>query len=199
MTDVERVRALFRASIATKEGAAAPLAPVVARAAAVMLSALRAGAKVLACGNGGSAGDAQHLASELVNRFERERRALAALALTTDPSVVTSIGNDRGYDAVFSRQVEALGRPGDVLVAITTSGRSPNVCAAIEAAHRGGLRVVLLDGRDGGPAAGLLGADDVEIRVPAESTARIQEVHLLVVHCLCDLIDNHLIDEEEPK
>jgi D-sedoheptulose 7-phosphate isomerase len=148
---------------------------------------------VLSCGNGGSAADAQHFASEMVNRFEHERPGLPAIALTTDSSTLTSIANDYAYDLVFAKQVRALGQPTDVLVAITTSGNSPSIAAAVEAAHEQDLAVVALTGREGGRLAGLLREGDVEIRVPADSTARIQEVHLLVIHCLCDLIDAQLL------
>jgi len=147
---------------------------------------------ILACGNGGSAADAQHFSAELINRFERERPALPAVALTTDSSVLTSIANDYAWEQVFSKQVLALGQPGDCLLAISTSGNSPNVVAAIEAAHARRLRVVALTGRDGGRMAAVLGVQDIEVRVPAERTARIQEVHLLAIHCLCDGIDSAL-------
>jgi D-sedoheptulose 7-phosphate isomerase len=161
-----------------------------------MVRCLREDGKILACGNGGSAADAQHFAAELINRFERERPPLAGLALTTDTSTLTSIANDYDYDQVFSKQVRALGRPGDVLLAISTSGNSRNVVAAIEAAHEGGIAVVVLTGRDGGRMTELLAPGDVNICVPARSTARIQEVHLLALHCLCDAIDCLLLGVE---
>jgi len=164
----------------------------IARATDLLTGTLRAGGKILSCGNGGSAGDAQHFSAELLNRFERERPGLAAMALSTDTSTLTSIANDYAYEQVFSKQVAALGRPGDTLLAISTSGNSPNVIAAIHAAHERGMRVVALTGRNGGKMAPALGAGDVEIRVPAERTARIQEVHLVVIHCLCDGIDQAL-------
>src|SRR5487761_2138879 len=145
--------------------------------------------KILVCGNGGSAADAQHLAAELINRFEKERPGLACVALTTDSSVLTSIGNDYDYNLVFSKQVRALGLPGDSLLAISTSGNSPNVVAAIQAAHERDMRVIALTGRDGGAMAASLRPDDVLICVDAKSTARIQEVHLVCLHCLCDIID----------
>jgi len=144
----------------------------------------------LSCGNGGSAADAQHFASELLNRFETERISLAAMALTTDASTLTSIANDRDYREVFSRQVDGLGRPGDILLAISTSGASPNVVAAVDAAHRAGMRVVALTGRDGGQVSEALEENDVELRVPHARTARIQEMHLLAIHCLCRLLDD---------
>jgi len=148
--------------------------------------------KILSCGNGGSAGDAQHFSSELLNRFERERPGLPAVALTTDSSTLTSIANDYAYEDIFAKQIRALGRGGDVLLAISTSGNSENVNRAIAAAHERSMQVVALSGRDGGQMAEILSAGDVEIRVPAERTARIQEVHLVVIHCLCDLIDESL-------
>jgi phosphoheptose isomerase len=192
MSELEAIREQFTESIAVKERAMEALVPTIARAAAVMVDTLRHGGKILACGNGGSAGDAQHFSSELLNRFERERPGLPAVALTTDSSTLTAIANDYAYDQVFSKQVLALGRPEDCLLAISTSGNSPNVVAAIRAAHEKKLRVVALGGRDGGRMAAVLGSQDVEIRVPAERTCRIQEVHLLVVHCLCDAIDRAL-------
>ncbi|HET7371565.1 MAG TPA: phosphoheptose isomerase [Gammaproteobacteria bacterium] len=188
----QRVKQLFDASIETKQRARDQLAPAIVRAARLMTDSLQAGGKILSCGNGGSAADAQHFAAELLNRFEMERPPLAAVALTTDSSTLTSIANDYSYDAVFSKQVIGLGREGDVLFAISTSGNSGNVLSAVKTAHEQGLAVVALSGRDGGQIGRALEDDDVEIRVPAESTARIQEVHLLVLHCLCDLIDAQL-------
>jgi D-sedoheptulose 7-phosphate isomerase len=185
----EAIRSHFVESIAVKRDAMAALVPAIARASGVMTATLQAGGKILACGNGGSAGDAQHFSAELLNRFERERPGLPAVALTTDSSTITSIANDYAFDQVFSKQVRALGRPGDCLLAISTSGNSPNVLAAVRAAREAGISVIALSGRDGGQMAALLGEDDVEIRVPAQRTARIQEVHLVVIHCLCDAID----------
>jgi len=185
----KRVEAVFDASIDTKQRSRDALAPSVARAAAVVISSLREGGKVLVCGNGGSAADAQHLAAELVNRFERERRALPAVALTTDSSSLTSIANDYSFERVFSRQVEALGRPGDVLIGISTSGNSANVARAMEVAGELGMTLVTFTGRDGGEMAKLMREADVELRVPSDSTARVQEVHLLFIHAICDLID----------
>jgi D-sedoheptulose 7-phosphate isomerase len=193
-----RIGQHFRDSAELKQRAAASLAPVIARAAAAMAGCLRDGGKILACGNGGSAGDAQHFSAELLNRFEMERPGLPAVALTTDSSTLTSIANDYAWEHVFSKQVLALGRPGDLLLAISTSGNSANVNAAIEAAHQREVQVIALSGRDGGRMAGLLAAGDIEIRVPADRTARIQEVHLLVLHCLCDLIDQALFGEASP-
>ncbi len=185
----DNVLTLFHDSAQTKLDAAQPLAPVIARAIEALVDSLRNGNKVLSCGNGGSAADAQHFSSELLNRFERERPGLPAIALTTDSSTLTSIANDYHYADIFSKQVTALGHPGDILLAISTSGQSPNVVRAVEAAHARGMRVIAMTGRNGGPLGGALHEGDVEIRVPATSTARIQEVHLLTIHCLCDQID----------
>lgn len=185
----QRVRELFDDSIRTKERARDLLPETISRAASVMIECLKDGGKVLSCGNGGSAADSQHFSSELVNRFEKDRRALPAVALTTDSSNITSIANDFEYERVFSRQVEALGNGGDVLLAISTSGNSGNVISAIQVAHERGMNVIAFTGREGGRMATLLGDGDVELRVPAQSTARIQEVHLLLIHALCDLID----------
>lgn len=186
---VARIAAIFDDSVETKRRASSVLAPAVASAASLIAGALESGHKILSCGNGGSAADAQHFAAELINRFETKRKALAAVALTTDSSTLTSIANDFSYDWIFSRQIEGLGAPGDILLAISTSGASPNVTGAIRAAHEKGMRVVLMDGKDGGAAAAAIRSDDIELRVPSESTARIQEVHLLIIHCLCDFID----------
>jgi D-sedoheptulose 7-phosphate isomerase len=189
----QRVRRHFEESIATKE-AAIELAPAIAAAAAAMTRCLLEDGKILSCGNGGSAADSQHFSSELLNRFEMERPGLPAVALTTDSSTLTSIANDYSFSEIFAKQVRALGQPADVLLAISTSGNSDNVVRAIHAAHERGLRVVALTGRDGGTIANVLGEGDIEIRVPAERTARIQEVHLLIIHCLCDLIDAELLE-----
>lgn len=188
----ERVRRHFEESIATKQ-AAIDLAPVISAAAALMTRSLLDDGKILSCGNGGSAADSQHFSSELLNRFELERPGLPAMALTTDSSTLTSIANDYAFVEIFAKQVRALGQPEDVLLAISTSGNSENVVRAIRAAHERGVRVVALTGRDGGTIAQALGEEDIEIRVPAERTCRIQEVHLLVIHCLCDLIDAELL------
>lgn len=192
MSTHDPIRQQFADSIATKQRALEVLVPAIARAGDAMTAALSGGGKILACGNGGSAGDAQHFSAELLNRFERERPELAAVALTTDSSTLTAIANDYAYEQVFSKQVRALGRAGDCLLAISTSGNSPNVVEAIRAAHERGMTVVALTGRNGGKMAAMLGAGDVEIRVPAERTSRIQEVHLVVIHCLCDAIDRAL-------
>ena len=192
-----RIRQLFTDSIETKTRAMEALGPSIEQASQVMVNSLLNEGKLLSCGNGGSAGDAQHFSSELLNRFERERPSLPAIALTTDSSTVTSIANDYSYEEIFSKQIRALGQPGDVLLAISTSGNSGNVLQAIQAAHDRDMLVVALTGRDGGALASLLLPEDVEIRVPARSTARIQEVHLLAIHCLCDLIDRQLFGSEE--
>jgi D-sedoheptulose 7-phosphate isomerase len=193
---VDRVKQNFEESIQLKQQSLQALAAVTAQAAALIALALDQGAKILSCGNGGSAGDAQHFSSEMLNRFEMERPGLPAVALTTDTSTLTSIANDYDFGQIFSKQVLALGNPGDVLLAISTSGNSENVCRAVEAAHRCNMQVVALTGRDGGDMAALLQQADIEIRVPAHSTARTQEVHLLVIHCLCDLIDQHIASRE---
>lgn len=192
-----RVRAHFTESMATKQAAMDELCPGICAAGRLMSAALLDDAKILSCGNGGSAGDSQHFSSELLNRFEMERPGLPAVALTTDTSTLTSIANDYSYEDIFAKQVRALGRTNDVLLAISTSGNSENVCRAIVAAHERRMHVVALTGRDGGRMAALLQEDDVEIRVPASRTARIQEVHLLVIHCLCDLIDTTLLGTPE--
>ena len=191
-----RMRAHFLASSETKRAAAEVLDQPLATAVETMVASLMNGGKILACGNGGSAGDAQHFAAELVGRFERERPGLAAIALTTDSSILTAVANDYDFSQVFVKQVQALGQPGDVLLAISTSGNSGNVLAAIETAHAREMQVIALTGKDGGKIAKLLREGDVEIRVPAGRTARIQEVHLLAIHCLCDGIDCSLLGEE---
>jgi len=189
-------KAQFDASVACHQHARDALAEPIARAGDTLARALANGGKILACGNGGSAGDAMHLASELINRFERDRDALAAVALTGDTPTLTSIANDGGYERVFARQIEALAGANDVLVAVTTSGQSANVIAAVSAAHARDCRVIALTGKDGGRLAGALGDDDHEIRVPSASTARIQEIHLLAIHALCDLTDRALFDPD---
>jgi D-sedoheptulose 7-phosphate isomerase len=187
-----RITAHFEESARLKLAAAASLAAPIARAAGLFAQSLKAGGKVLACGNGGSAADAQHFAAELVNRFERERPPLAAVALTTDTSTLTSIANDYAYQQVFSKQLRALGRKGDVLLAISTSGNSASVVDAVQAAHEIGVHVVALTGAGGGKVVAALDPRDISICVPHKVTARIQEVHLLVLHCLCDAIDHEL-------
>jgi len=186
----------FESSIKTKQQSLQTLGPAISSAADLISRLLEAGYKVLSCGNGGSAGDAQHFASELVNRFERERPSLPAIALTTDTATLTSIANDYDYDQVFAKPLSSLGSPGDLLLAISTSGESRNVIEAIRVAHQKGIRVIALTGKTGGEIGKLLSPDDIELRVPSDSTARIQEVHLLIIHCLCDLIDRYLFDSE---
>lgn len=188
----DRITLHFNASIDAKQQALKTLVPKIASAAEHIAHCLAHQGKVLVCGNGGSAADAQHFSAELLNRFERERPGLAAVALTTDTSTLTAIANDYAFEEVFSKQIKALGRPSDTLVAISTSGHSANVTAAIAAAQAIGMATVALTGRDGGRIAEMLGQQDIEIRVNTTSTARIQEVHILVIHCLCDSID-HLL------
>lgn len=198
MPALNYVREQFAQSIATKEKAALVLGEKLVCAANLLIQRLAAGGKVLTCGNGGSAADAQHFASELLNRFELDRRGLPAIALTTDSSTITSIANDFRYEEVFSRQVAALARPGDVLLAISTSGNSPNIEAAVHVAIHNEVAVVGLTGRDGGKLGQLLRPHiDVELRVPAQSTARIQETHILMIHCICGLIDQHFSTKRE--
>jgi D-sedoheptulose 7-phosphate isomerase len=188
----QRIQAHFEESIEAKR-ASIPLAPIVVMAADLITRCLLDDGKVLSCGNGGSAADAQHFSSEFLNRFEMERPGLPAIALTTDSSTLTSISNDYAYEEIFAKQVRALGQPGDVLLAISTSGNSANVSRAIEAAHERHANVIALTGRDGGRIAEALRGDDIELRVPAERTCRIQEVHLVLIHCLCDLVDHQLL------
>ncbi len=194
---ISRITTHFNDSAQTKLRSIDVLAAPIARGIDTMVTALLADRKIMACGNGGSAADAQHFAAELLNRFERERPPLAAVALTTDSSTLTSIGNDYDFKQIFAKQVAGLGRPGDVLLAISTSGGSPNVIAAVSAAHEREMHVVALTGKGGGPLAAVLRPNDVHICVPHASTARIQEVHLLVLHCLCDGIDHLLLGAEQ--
>lgn len=192
-----RIQQTFHDSANTKLEAADPLSPVIADAATLLVGSLLNGNKILTCGNGGSAADAQHFSSELLNRFEMERPSLPAIALTTDSSTLTSIANDYRYDEVFSKQIRALGQPGDILIAISTSGRSPSIINAIDTAHERDMRVIALSGRDGGEVPERMQEGDVEVRVPANSTARIQEVHLLTIHCLCELIDYEIFGQKD--
>jgi len=191
-----RIGQHFDDSAQTKLQVKDALAQPIADAAQAMVECLINDGKILACGNGGSAADAQHFAAELVNRFEIERPGLAAIALTTDSSVLTSIGNDYDFSLIFSRQVRALGMAGDVLLAISTSGNSINVVEAVHAAHERGMRVIALTGREGGTMGEILEAHDIHVCVNVERTARIQEVHLLALHCLCDTIDHLLLGGE---
>jgi D-sedoheptulose 7-phosphate isomerase len=195
MDVIARLQHLFSASIEAKIAAADTLPEHIAKAAELMVNALLSGHKILSCGNGGSAADAQHFSAELINRFERDRPGLPAIALTTDTSALTSIANDYHYDEIYSKQIRALGQSGDVLLAISTSGQSNNIIQAVQAAHDANMRVVALTGKSGGPLAQVLSAQDIEIRVPHGQTARIQEVHLCVIHYLCDLIDNQIFGE----
>jgi len=196
MNLVSRISEHFFDSAQTKLSSVELLAAPIGDAIELMVSSLMATGKILACGNGGSAADAQHFAAELVGRYERERPELAALALTVDTSVLTAIANDYGYEQVFAKQVRALGQPNDVLLALSTSGNSGNVIEAIRAAHEREMHVVALTGRGGGRIAEMLTERDIHLCVPAERTARIQEVHLLTLHCLCDGIDCMLLGTE---
>ncbi|MBT9527662.1 MAG: phosphoheptose isomerase [Rhizobacter sp.] len=193
----QRIQQQFFDSADLKYAAAEILSRPIADAVSAVVGCITAGGKVLACGNGGSASDAQHFAAEFIGRFERERPGLAAIALTTDSSILTAIGNDYNFTEIFSKQVQALGQPGDVLIAITTSGNSANVLAAVEAAHAKEMTVIALTGHNGGKLGALLTETDVHICVPHERTARIQEVHILALHCLCDAVDLQLLGEQE--
>ena len=190
-----RVAAHFAESIAAKQQAVEVLAEPTAEAAQLMINCLMNDGKILVCGNGGSAADAQHFAAEMTGRFEKERMELAAIALTTDTSALTAIGNDYGFDHIFSKQVRALGRPGDILMGISTSGNSANIIEAIHAVHERDMQVIAFTGRDGGKIAGLLKDNDVLLNVPHPRTARIQENHIVLIHALCDCIDSALLGE----
>lgn len=192
----ERVKQHFSQNIQTSILTADSLIPTIVKAGNVLAHCLLEGNKILCCGNGGSAGDAQHFTGEMLNRLERERPSLPAIALTTDTSTITAIGNDYSFEDVFAKQVFALGQKNDVLIAITTSGHSKNVISAIEAAHTRQMHIIALTGRKGGQIPSVLDKNDVEIRVPAERTIRIQETHILIIHCLCDLIDENLFGEK---
>lgn len=197
MDSIDRIRRHFTESANLKLASMEALAPQIVRAAEVMSRCLLTDGKILACGNGGSAADAQHFSAEMLGRFERERMGLPAISLTTDTSTLTAIGNDYDYSEVFSKQVAALGREGDVLLAITTSGNSGNVLAAARVAQERGMRIVALTGKGGGRLGELCGPDDIHICVPHGTTTRIQETHILAIHCLCDAIDCTLLGEEE--
>ncbi|AZG13082.1 MULTISPECIES: phosphoheptose isomerase [Cupriavidus] len=192
---IDSIEQHFLDSAETKRLAATLMAPHIDAAVERMVAALTSGNKILVCGNGGSAADAQHFAAELIGRFERERPGLAAIALTTDSSILTAIGNDYDFSVVFSKQVEALGQPGDILLALSTSGDSANVVAAVHAAHQRDMGVVALTGKGGGRIATVLDEFDIHLCAPSDRTARIQEVHLLTLHCLCDGIDEALLGE----
>ena len=190
----ERVAAHFAESIKAKQQAAEVLVEPTAQAAELLLACLMNDGRFLICGNGGSAADAQHFAAEMTGRFEKERMELAAIALTTDTSALTAIGNDYGFEHIFSKQVRALGRAGDVLVGISTSGNSANIIEAIKAAHERDMRVIALTGRDGGKIAAMLQDSDILLNVPYPRTARIQENHILLIHAICDCIDTMLLE-----
>jgi D-sedoheptulose 7-phosphate isomerase len=193
----QRIQQQFFDSADLKYAAAETLTRPIADAVTAIMGSITSGGKVLACGNGGSAGDAQHFAAEFVGRFERERPGLAAISLVTDTSILTAVGNDYSFDQIFSKQVQALGQPGDVLLAISTSGNSTNVLAAMEVARQKEMVVIALTGKGGGRMGEVLGETDVHICVPHSRTARIQEVHLLVIHCICDAVDLQLLGEKE--
>lgn len=189
---LDLVKQHFIDSIDAKKQSSTTLLPTITQAGELMVDCLKSGGKVLSCGNGGSAADAQHFSSELLNRYDQDRPGLPAMALTTDSSTITSIANDYSYDQIFSRQISSLGQKGDLLLAITTSGNSNNIIEAIKEADKQGLKTILLSGKDGGILANNLPESVLEIRVPSQVTARIQEVHLLVIHCLCHIIDQQL-------
>lgn len=196
---IEHIKNLFNDSIQTKINAVDRLVEPIAQAAEAMVQSLLNNNKIMSCGNGGSAMDAQHFSSELLNRYQVERPGLPAIALTTDTATVTSIANDYNFNSIFSKQVKALGQPGDILLAISTSGNSANVLFAVEAAHQKNCRVVALTGHDGGLITKQLQKKDIEIRVPSHITARIQETHLLIIHCLCDIIEQEIFETENSE
>lgn len=189
---IEIIKQHFSDSIQAKVDALETLPELINQAGEMLVKALVDGKKILTCGNGGSAGDAQHFSAELLNRYERERPPLPAIALCGDVATLTSIANDYSYDEVYSKQIKALGQTGDILLAFTTSGNSKNVLLAIEAAHSRGMQAIVMTGKDGGQVPGFLNEQDLELRVPAAKTNRIQEVHLVMIHCLCDFIDRSL-------
>jgi D-sedoheptulose 7-phosphate isomerase len=197
MDHISRIRAHFADSAQLKLASVDALAPAVARAADLLAACLLSDGKILACGNGGSAADAQHFAAEMIGRFERERPELPAISLVTDTSILSAVANDYSFEQVFAKQVRALGAKGDALLALSTSGNSGNVVAAIAAAHDREMSVVALTGKGGGRIGAMLGPTDVHLCVPHERTARIQEVHLLMIHCLCDAVDATLLGDEE--
>jgi len=188
------VRSIIEESIKVKSLCASQCADRIAQAGEIISDTVSLGNKILCCGNGGSAADAQHFSAELLNRFERERKELAAIALTTDTSTITSIANDYSFDSIFEKQIRALGNEGDVLLAITTSGNSKNITNAITAGQEHKMSVVLLSGKDGGEAALKLTETDLELRVPSQSTARIQESHIMMLHCICAIVDLKIYD-----
>jgi phosphoheptose isomerase len=196
-TILERIKHNFSESIQTKINAADILQTSIQTASELVVRCLLDGHKILSCGNGGSACDAMHFSGEMLNRFKHERPSLPAIALTADISTITSIANDYSYHDIFAKQIRALGQPGDLLLAISTSGNSANVLNAIKAAHDRHVNVIALTGNDGGKIPELLSENDIEIRVPATETARIQETHLLIIHCLCDVVDYQLFGHGE--
>ncbi|HBF09046.1 MAG TPA: phosphoheptose isomerase [Gammaproteobacteria bacterium] len=189
---LSHIHSLFDASINAKLAAKEDLPRLVIEAGDLLTQTLLQEGKILTCGNGGSSGDAQHFSSEMLNRFERERPSLPAISLVSDTATITSIANDYSYSEVFSKQIRAIGHPNDVLMVFTTSGRSSNIVQAIQAAHDRQMHVIAFTGKDGGDVQRLIHGQDIELRVPDNSTARIQEVHLLLIHCLCDYIDRQL-------
>ena len=191
------IKDIFANTITLASNVKDTLSNDIVEVSALIFERLMNGNKIMACGNGGSAGDSQHFASELVNRFEIDRNELAGLALTTDSSTITSIANDYGYEEIFSKQISAIGKKNDILLAITTSGNSRNIYRAIEQAHKNDITVILLTGKNGGQASTALRHGDREIRVPSNSTARIQEIHLVVIHCICSLIENNMVENNE--
>ena len=197
MSEISEIKSLFAASITAKQTASEIMPEAISKAVECLVLAIENGNKVFSCGNGGSAADAQHLSSELLNRFHHDRPGIPAIALTTDSSTLTSIANDYAYDEIFARQLTSLGQPGDVLVAISTSGNSGSVVRAMQVAHERGLTVIAFTGRDGGAMAKELKAGDIELRVPSDITARIQEVHLLLIHILCARIDHRIFNLDE--
>lgn len=197
MSEQDKVKELFAASISAKQAAADKMSPEIAKAVELLETTVKNGNKVLSCGNGGSAADAQHFSSEFINRFHQDRASIPAIALTTDSSTITSIANDYSYDEIFSRQISSLGQSGDILLAISTSGNSGNVVRAMEEAAKRKMHIIAFTGRDGGKMAGLIKDKDIELRVPSDTTARIQEVHLLLIHILCARIDNRLFGLNE--
>jgi phosphoheptose isomerase len=196
-TIIERIRSNFTDSIQTKINAADSILNIIAEAGEEIVQALLEGHKVLSCGNGGSACDALHFSSEMLNRFKQERPGLPAIALSADIPTLTAIANDYHFSDIFAKQVRALGQPGDLLLAISTSGNSANILSAVKAAHDKNMGVIALTGHDGGKITDYLRERDIEIRVPAFDTARIQETHLLIIHCICDIIDFRLFGHEE--
>jgi D-sedoheptulose 7-phosphate isomerase len=194
---VTHLKGHFEEGIELRKRMAETMPAAIARAGAALAEALKAGRKVLACGNGGSAADSQHFAAEIVGRFERERPGMPAIALTVDTSALTAIANDYDFDRVFSKQVEALGQPGDVLLGISTSGNSKNVVEAIRAAHARDMVVIALTGRDGGAMGKMLRANDHHLNVAHPRTMRVQEIHLLAIHCLCEVVDNVIYGEKK--